>query len=238
MKMENTVFKVGKKKIRQKLYHLPWADTWLLFANFFLLYFKNFCFLVVVVDSEAPPRDVNVDNIKRRSGCIPASPQTIGQRSDRQSTSNPGSVWITLNSFIWNIKTMKHKPSTKRQLHVSYHTALKKTNRLHWKTTCFFSSLTDGEGDAQNALWNVSDAIYMLRIQSAEGQTGTAIFVWGRRARPPAQDFGELLWWVRTNEAVWGNRPALETQPLVPIIVKSCRLGTRIHIATNVHVQH
>lgn len=24
-----------------------------------------------------------------------------------------GPVWITLNSFIWNIKTMKHKPSTK-----------------------------------------------------------------------------------------------------------------------------
>lgn len=43
---------------------------------------------------------------------------------------------------------------------------------------------------------------------------------------------------VGTNKAVRVNRGALERQPLVPIIVKSCRHGAHVPIATNVHVQH
>lgn len=47
-----------------------------------------------------------------------------------------------------------------------------------------------------------------------------------------------LLWLVRTNKAVWERSGATERQPLVPIIVKSWCLGTHIHTATNVHIQH
>ena len=50
-----------------------------------------------------------------------------------------GPVWITLNSFIWNIKTMKHKPSTKSDSYKCRIIRLLKMNRLYWKTTVFFS---------------------------------------------------------------------------------------------------
>lgn len=49
-----------------------------------------------------------------------------------------GPVWITLNSFIWNIKTMKHKPSTKSDSYKCRIIRLLKMNRLYWKTTVFF----------------------------------------------------------------------------------------------------
>lgn len=52
-----------------------------------------------------------------------------------------GPVWITLNSFIWNIKTMKHKPSTKSDSYKCRIIRLLKMNRLYWKTTVFFFSL-------------------------------------------------------------------------------------------------
>lgn len=49
-----------------------------------------------------------------------------------------GPVWITLNSFIWNIKTMKHKPSTKSDSYKCRIIRLLKMNRLYWKTTVSF----------------------------------------------------------------------------------------------------
>ena len=82
-----------------------------------------------------------------------------------------------------------------------------------------------------------------IKARKSRRRNGTAIFVWRQLARPvavaAARDFrGGLLWLVRTNKAVWEHGGAAEWQPLVPIIVKSCCLGTHIHTATNVHVQH
>lgn len=99
---------------------------------------------------------------------------------------------------------MKHKPSTKRQLHVSYHTALKKMNRLHWKTTFFFFSLNDGEGDTQNTLWNVSDAILHApnpKRRRTNWKGDIRLAAAGSASR--AQGCGELLQLLRTNIAVW-----------------------------------
>lgn len=65
-----------------------------------------------------------------------------------------GPVWITLNSFIWNIKTMKHKPSTKSDSYKCRIIRLLKMNRLYWKTT-FFSSL-NGEADTDDRQLSVN----------------------------------------------------------------------------------
>lgn len=171
-------------------------------------------------------------------------------------------MWITLNSFIWNIKTMKHKPSTKSDSYKCRIIRLLKMNRLYWKTTVFFSSL-NGEADTQNRQWNVNMIMPFTRSKSyltarrkkkkkkrkekkrkseekqkkmerRYSSDNSLVSLW-QWLRP---GFKGLLWLVRTNKAVWEHSGAAEWQPLVPIIVKSCCLGTHIHTATNVHIQH
>lgn len=48
-------------------------------------------------------------------------------------------MWITLNSFIWNIKTMKHKPSTKSDSYKCRIIRLLKWTGYTGKRLCFFS---------------------------------------------------------------------------------------------------
>lgn len=75
-----------------------------------------------------------------------------------------GPVWITLNSFIWNIKTMKHKPSTKSDSYKCRAVQLLKMNRSYWKTSRLY--FLNGEADTQSRQVRCEHdyAIYMLQI--------------------------------------------------------------------------
>lgn len=115
-----------------------------------------------------------------------------------------GPVWITLNSFIWNIKTMKHKPSTKSDSYKCRIIRLLKWTGYTGKRLFFFS--LDGEADTQNRQWNVNMIMPFTRSKSyltarrkkktkrkkrkkkrgkAE-ENGTAIFVWRQLGQPVA----------------------------------------------------
>lgn len=213
--------------------------------NFIL---SNFCFFFPIFWKATEVHDT----LETRSKLPHIS--VLQHESDRKdvTTAHHGSVWITLNSFIWNIKTMKHKPSTKRQLRVaSYCSSLKKKKERKryteewWRYT---EQTVNGGHDS---------AIYTLQIYPTTGRAnreerkekpGKArkkkrkgdIRPTARSARGGGCGPGlkGLLWLVRTNKAVWERSGATERQPLVPIIVKSWCLGTHIHTATNVHIQH
>ena len=86
------------------------------------------------------------------------------ERTKPNSILYHGPVWITLNSFIWNIKTMKHKPSTKSDSYKCRIIRLLKMNRLYWKTTVFFS--LNGEADTQNRQWDVNMIMPFTRSKS------------------------------------------------------------------------
>ena len=75
-----------------------------------------------------------------------------------------GPVWITLNSFIWNIKTMKHKPSTKSDSYKCRIIRLLKWTGYTGKQQFFFS--LDGEADTQNRQWNVNMIMPFTRSKS------------------------------------------------------------------------
>lgn len=75
-----------------------------------------------------------------------------------------GPVWITLNSFIWNIKTMKHKPSTKSDSYKCRIIRLLKMNRLYWKTTVFFLIEWWSRYTEQTVKCEHDYAIYTLQI--------------------------------------------------------------------------
>ena len=75
-----------------------------------------------------------------------------------------GPVWITLNSFIWNIKTMKHKPSTKSDSYKCRTIRLLKMNRLYWKTTVFFFIEWWSRYTEQTVRCEHDYAIYTLQI--------------------------------------------------------------------------
>lgn len=120
-------------------------------------FFPPFIFWKATQVHDTPPEARN----SSAGSKLPHS-SVLQHESDRTdvTTAHHGSVWITLNSFIWNIKTMKHKPSTKRQLRVaSYCSSLKKKKKERksyseerWRHT---EQTVNGGRDA---------AIYTLRI--------------------------------------------------------------------------
>lgn len=214
-------------------------------------FFPPFIFWKATQVHDTPPEARN----SSAGSKLPHS-SVLQHESDRTdvTTAHHGSVWITLNSFIWNIKTMKHKPSTKRQLRVaSYCSSLKKKKRKKEKAI-----VKNGE-DTQNRQWTVDVTLPFTRFESCPatgggnreerkekpGKAGEKkgkgdIRPTARSARGGGGGPGlkGLLWLVRTNKAVWERSGATERQALVAIIVKSWCLGTHIHTATNVHIQH
>lgn len=127
---------------------------------------------------------------------------------------------------------MKHKPSTKRQLHVSHHTALKKKkkkmNRLYWKT--FFSlwmvkeiHRTDSELwtwlchlHAPNPTWQQErgekkrwktrkSKEKQRKMEQRYSSDDSSVSLWRWLW------LKGLLWLVRTNKAVWERSSATET---------------------------
>lgn len=73
-------------------------------------------------------------------------------------------MWITLNSFIWNIKTMKHKPSTKSDSYKCRIIRLFKMNRLYWKP--LFFSLWMVKQIHRNRRWHVNMIMPFTRSKS------------------------------------------------------------------------
>lgn len=73
-------------------------------------------------------------------------------------------VWITLNSFIWNIKTMKHKPSTKSDSNKWLVIRLLKMNRLYWKTSRLLSLNDEADTQSRQVRCEHDCAIYTLQI--------------------------------------------------------------------------
>lgn len=152
---------------------------------------------------------------------LTAGTQTWRKNKTTYSVLYHGPVWITLNSFIWNIKTMKHKPSTKRQLHVSHHTALReKKKKTKWggytgKWLLFERWRRYTE---QTVKCEHDYAIYTLQIlpdsekdkrggkekEKAE-ENGTAVFVW---LRPRPRDLkGSCDWSERIRQSGSAAKP-------------------------------
>lgn len=112
-------------------------------------------------------------------------------------------VLITLNSCIWNIKTMKHNSGTKTDSYKCGIIRPFKKNRLHWKTTVFFPSLK-GDADTQNRQWNVNMIMpftrseFYLTADERKKRNGwgkaeknrTAIFVWRQFGQPRGSGCG------------------------------------------------
>ena len=74
-----------------------------------------------------------------------------------------GPVWITLNSFIWNIKTMKHKPSTKSDSYTCRIIRLLKWTDYTGKQL-FFPLWMVKQIQKQIVRCEHDNAIYMLQI--------------------------------------------------------------------------
>lgn len=129
------------------------------------------------------------------------------RKTNTQSRLYRGPVWITLNSFIWNIKTMKRKPSTKSDSYKCRIIRLFRMNRLHWKTS-FFSlwmvkqiHRTDSEMwtwlchlHAPNPTWqqnkrktkNEEKKLKKKKKKKTSQENGTVIFVCLQLSRPEA----------------------------------------------------
>ena len=96
----------------------------------------------------------------------------IMKKKTKHSISSHGPVWITLNSFIWNIKTMKHKPSTKSDSYKCRIIRLLKMNRLHWKTSFFLLFEWLSRYTEQTVKCEHDNAIYTLKILSDSRKKG------------------------------------------------------------------
>lgn len=161
---------------------------------------KNYIFLLTKTHTSSRLQLLVLETTKLLSS------EMIHRGKKTFTTMYHGPVWITLNSFIWNIKTMKHKPSTKRQLHVSHHTALlfkKKKEKSYTEKQCFFSWMvkeihrTDSESwtwlchlHAPNPTWQQEEKRggweRKEKQGKAEEKNGTAIFVWRQLGQPVA----------------------------------------------------
>lgn len=86
------------------------------------------------------------------------------ERNKTHSALYHGPVWITLNSFIWNIKTMKHKPSTKSDSYKCRVVRLLKMNRSYWKTSRLFFLNSEADTQSRQVRCEHDYAIYMLQI--------------------------------------------------------------------------